>query len=357
MTTTKTTVNTTPVTEEVPATAKTPENKLQALLKNQYIVKQCSENNGLLRVTVLINKKQNIVTACSHVYNLFKKQYNFTVAPDFSAIKPDTDFNFGKSTIYFSTEINSLQFFLKIDELQNGVKEEVKFTNLDIISRIDKFELTTVEHKNNECCYVTVKPCFNEKTGLTHEQIFNALTGVYDTDSEEKKFIAKLLQPITTKALAKHIIAKTDLNFVLTHTEILLRVFKNEKEFATIKSRRISIFDMIEFDKNVLKAFHNALADNRQDAAAAVEANKQIEKLIAEIQKYIVYPCSKPVYIDTTKKGLFYRLIKRSVNKATATHTTYNKTNVNAFINGYVLASYNNRLKDYLNGIKPPKNN
>lgn len=356
MTTKQTTVSTTPATA-TPATEEAPENKLQALLKNQYTVKQYSEKEGFLLVTVTLNSKQNIVTACSRVYNLFKKQYNFTVAPDFTAIKPDAEFNFGKSTIYFSTEINALQFFLKIDELQHGVKEEVKFTNLDIISRIDKFELTTVEHKNNECCYVTVKPCFNEKTGLTHEQIFNALTGVYDPDSEEKKFIAKLLQPITTKTLAKHITDKQNLNFALTHTEILLRVFKNSKEFSVIKSRRISIFDMIEFDKNVLKVFHKALADNRQEAAAAVEANKQIEKLIAEIQKHIVYPCSKSVYIDTTKKGLFYRLIKRSVNKATATHTTYNKTNVNAFINGYVLASYNNRLKDYLNGIKPPKNN
>lgn len=330
---------------------------VEKIAKN-YDVVESKEFKGFINIMVKLKARQSTVTACTKIYSMIKKQYKFTVSVDnFADIKPNTPFNFGRSTVVYNDEKRTISFILHIEELTNGIPEKNKndeLTKMDILKLIEKIEIIDCQSIVGEKAAVEITAVLSKTAvKIQPNQIYDAITYPYTAENEdEKRILTKLFKSLNAQTIARYIAEKQDKNFLLTHSNVDIRVYNPDRKFSVIKSIHIPIFAMVDIDTDVLKRFHNALS---KDITNGVLCNQCIIDLIDDIQKKIVLSDNKPVWIDNTKKGLFFRIIKRGTVKATHSAIAYNKSNVENFINGYVLASYNNRLSEYLQTVKVKK--
>lgn len=348
------------ITENSESAAPAKSLELTAVTENitkSYDVVESREVKGYVNIMVKLKARQNTVAACNKIYSMIKKQYKFIVSVNnFADIKPNAPFIFGKSTVVFNDEKRTISFILHIDELTNGIPEKNKnneLTKMDILKLIEKIEIIDCQPIVSEKAAVEITAILSKTTvKIQPQQIYDAITYPYTAEDEEKRILTKLFKSLNAQTIARYIAEKQDKNFLFTHSNIDIRVYNPDRKFSVIKSMHIPIFAMVDINPDVLKRFHNALSN---DITNGVLCNQCIIDLIDDIQKKIVTSDNKPVWIDNTKKGLFFRIIKRGTVKATHSTIAYNKSNVENFVSGYVLASYNNRLSEYLQTVKTVK--
>lgn len=173
------------------------------------------------------------------------------------------------------------------------------------------------------------------------------LTNDYSADSEEKKSINKLLQAFVTTYRNK----TKDITTAITHSNIHVCIKTDEKHYSVLKKFNLSIFDIIKID--TMTELHTVLKSNAFNKACPVSdiLNSLIKELQDKIKKTVENKI-KPVYIDNRE---FKRMLMKCTLKAGKIQCTYNKSNVQNFISGYVIASYNGRLKKFVSELKATK--
>jgi hypothetical protein len=234
---------------------------------------------------------------------------------------------------------------IKADDTKKAFRKSAK--PIDLLELITSLTVIDTQYDNDrELTRLFVKVnVHSDYTQFVQDVNFTELLiNDYEINSDEKKTINKLLQSF----VATYRNTTKDIATAITHSNIHICIKTDEKHYYVLKKFALSVFDIVKID--TMTELHTVLKSNAFNNASSV--SNALNSLIKELQDKIKKTVDneiKSVYIADRE---FKRMLMKCTLKAGKIQCTYNKSNVENFISGYIIASYNNRLKRFISALK-----